>query len=109
MDRRPGALCEYLKEKRDLEGIDQREQARKLEISPEELSRYVTGKRQLKKDLQKIINVYGTTDLEKIAIYRTQVTEEEIQRAERLISETRAVGEFIVTPIDLVVWIKYGI
>jgi transcriptional regulator with XRE-family HTH domain len=109
VNRETEALRDYLKEKRDQEGILQQEQARKMGLKPEDLARYMTGKRQIKKDLQKILDYYGTTEAERRAIYRTQVSAEELARAEKLIEETTRLGGFQVDPVGLATWIKYGI
>ena len=105
MDRQPAALAAYLEQKRKEEGILQNEQAAKMELTPNELNRYIKGKRELKKDLQKIIACYGNTANELRAIYGTQISQEEINRAENVIKD----GLGKRKAIDLVVYIKYGV
>jgi transcriptional regulator with XRE-family HTH domain len=104
VNREATELAAYLQAKREAEGLLQQEQAEKIGIAPEQLTRYIKGVRKPKKDLQKILDYYGTTDEERWAIYSTQISQEELDRA-----ETALKREAEVTPLELAVWIKYGI
>lgn len=106
MDRQTEALAEFLQKKREEAGIQQKDQAQLLGIDPPELTRYLKGKREVsEKFLNKILEVYGKNVEDKKAIYRTRVSQEEIDRAETAIE----CGVDKITPLSLVTWIKYGV
>jgi transcriptional regulator with XRE-family HTH domain len=106
MDRQCEALAEFLKQKREEAGIQQKDQAALLGIEAPELTRYIKGKRKVsEKFLNKILEVYGKNTKALKAIYSTRVSQEEIGRAETAIQ----CGAEKKSPLDLVVWIKYGV
>jgi transcriptional regulator with XRE-family HTH domain len=98
-------IGEYLAEKRAETNEMQKDQAARLGLDPSSLIHYSNGRNFGKKILQRIIDEYGKTPEEVKKIYRTQVTQEEIDRAEIALQ----VGADKRTAEDLVVWIKYGI
>jgi transcriptional regulator with XRE-family HTH domain len=106
MDRQTEALAEFLQQKRIEAGIDQQTQARLIGIEPPELTRYIKGKRRVTpRFLQQLLEAYGKSTKDIKDIYRTQISQDEIGRAETIVH----CGAEKHTPIDLAVWLKFGV
>jgi transcriptional regulator with XRE-family HTH domain len=103
MNREVEEMAAFLQKKRICENITQKEQAEKIGIPPAELTRIIKGKRPLAKKLfQKIIDAYPEDSAE---IKKTQISAEEIGRAETLKKE----GVETRNAEQIAGFLKYGI